>query len=315
MINFKTIIFGIGFTIICFPVFSQIERKAIGEYKMKVENNVTWDDAVKQATQLAQINAIEDVFGKVITQDNSTYISNKQKGDDVQTNSTFNFISNSYVKGEWIEDIEVPKIEKIQDGNDIWIKVTVKGKVREITTLENKFEVHTLSCAELKCRTQQFNDGQDIYVAFKSPEDGFLTIYLSDPEMKYTFLYLPYQSSTTYKKCVPIAADKQYIFFTKSFDYFNEKGNISELIGSVETGNNSEKYQLWLLFSTEPIDKPALDEETITTKKFLDKVSINQGYTLPKGIDSDKFREWLQKYRVINKKVQLGSLFFNVSKI
>ena len=296
------------------PAFAQKTKVETGEYAMRIEDNTSKEEAKNIAIHRAQVNAIENAFGKTIEQDNTTYIQNKQNGEQVHTNTTFNAISNTYLKGEWVEDIKEPEIAFTTRSNETWIKVTVKGRVREITTIENKFETHTLSCPDIKCQTQQFNDGQDVYVGFKSPEDGYLTIYLTDPDTKYTYLYLPYKGSQIYKKCVPVKADQAYIFFSKQHDYCNEKGSICELTASVATGNNAEKNQLWVLFSTQPLDKPALEDEAITTKKFLAEQDIKNGYTLPKGMETDKFREWLQDYRVHNKKVQLESVFFDVYK-
>jgi hypothetical protein len=282
---------------------------------MKVDDNITWEDAKIKAIKLAQINAIENAFGKAIIQDNSTYIQNTQRAESVKTSSAFNFISNTYVKGDWIEDIITPVINKIQEGDNTWIKVNVKGKVREIKELEVKFIANSLTCPDLKCKTQKFNDGQDFFLYFKSPEDGFLSCYMTDPETKYTFLLLPYKNSAIFKKCIPIKADRDYIFFSKKHNYFEQNATIDEQVLSISSDKVAEKYQIWLLFSTESIEKPVLEDEGIIAGKFLDQSSIQQGFTMPKGIESDKFREWLQEYRLHNKSIQLSSIFIDVNKI
>jgi hypothetical protein len=314
MFNLKLFWFGIVFISCTSNSFGQKTVTETGQYQMKVNDNTTYEDAKARAIKLAQINAIENAFGKVVVQDNSTYIQNNQQAGLVKTNSAFNFISNSYVKGEWIEDIDEPKIEKIQQGDDTWVKVIVKGKIRELISTESKFLASTLSCPEKKCQTQNFNDGQDFYLYFKSPEDGYVSCYITDPETKYTFLLLPYKKSAKYKKCLPVKADKEYIFFCKRFDYFQEPEATDEQTLSLSANNFSEKYQVWVLFSSKEIDKPALEDETTTTNKFLDHESIKQGYTLPKGMQSDKFAEWLQAYRIHDNKVQLSTIFINLQK-
>jgi len=307
-------LFCLLFILFNHPAFSQKNYPSTGEYLMRVENNMAWNDAVKIAVTQAQVNAIENKFGRAITQDNSTYVQNSQAGENVKTNTTFNFISNSYVKGEWIEDIKEPEIRKIDTNGEQWIKVTVYGKIREITAPDNKFDAFALSCPDLKCQTRNFNDGQDFYLYFKSSEDGYVAIYCSDPSLKYTFLLLPYKRSIN-KKNVPVKADREYIFFSKKNDYFNDGNGIDEQTMSVGENSQAEKYQVWILFSPEPLDKPVLEDESITTKKFLDEQSIKQGYTLQKGINDEKFKEWLQGYRVYNKKVQLSSIFIDANKM
>lgn len=294
-------------------LYAQKSITATGEYSMRVENNMTLNEAKSFAIQLAQLNAIEMQFGKVIAQDNSTYVSNSQSGDNVVTNTVFNFLSNSYVKGEWVEDIKDPAIKEFYKDDEHWIDVTVEGKIREVQTISIKFEAYSTSCPELKCKTISFNDGQDFYYVFKSPEDGYLSLYLTDPEYSYTFLLLPYKKSV-HKKCVPIKGDKEYVFFSKNHDYFNDGPAIDEQTISLAPKNLLQKYQLWCIFSREPLEKPLLEDESVTTKKFLDQESLKQGYSLPKGISEDKFRLWIQEYRVHNKKIQLQQLNITVKK-
>ncbi|MEI8278606.1 MAG: hypothetical protein WCG87_02515 [Bacteroidota bacterium] len=310
----KAFMFWAGFTVINHTAFSQNRIKANGESLLKVENNSTWDETVKKGIQIAQVQAIENTFGRIIVQDNSTYIRNVQENEVVKTNSTFNFISNSYVKGEWVEDIIDPEIERKLEGNEIWVKIKVKGWVREITMPTISFEASITSCPDVKCKTNRLNDGQDLFTYFKSPEDGYLSIYLMDLSNQYAFLLLPYRRSTVSKKNVKIQADKDYIFFCRNLDYFNDKNAIDQFIASVSNNSTNEKFQLLILFSTEPLDKPVLEDESVTSRKFLDAISIKEGYSLQKGLPEFQFRNWLQDYRVHNKKVQIANIPFDVIK-
>jgi hypothetical protein len=295
------------------PLIAQHAIKATGEYTMRIEDNMTMNDAKKQAVQYAQLNAIESVLGKIIIQDNSTYLYNKQSGNTNESNSNFNFVSNTYVKGEWVEDLSPPVFKELPRGEERWLSVTVTGKVREVADVQTKFETYALNCPNVKCKTASFNDGQDFYCYFRSPEDGYLAIYLTDPEYRYTFMLLPYKNSAI-KKSVPIIADKDYIFFNRQFDYFNEAAAVDEQIISLAPSRSSQKYKLWIVFSPNQLSKPVLEDETMTTRKFLDPVSVKQGYSLQKGMPEEKFREWLEGYRVREKKVQLSVISVDVYK-
>ena len=296
------------------PCFAQKTIDARGEYQMRVEHNVTWDDAVSFATVQAQVNAIENSYGRAITQDNATFIRNNQDKNGVQTQSTFNFISNSYVRGEWVEDIDEPKVEKILIENEYWVNVKVHGKIRPITMPDNEFESFTMSCPDIKCQTRSFNDGGDLYLYFKSAKDGYVAVYLTDPSLKYTFQLLPYKTAVKNKTDVAVIADHSYIFFSKPKDELGEPNKVDEQAITVDGEAASEQFQVWVLFAPTPLVRPVLDDDSLATKKFLDPESIKQGYTLPKGIDESKFRKWLQGYRAINSKVQSLSLFIDVKK-
>ena len=79
-----------------FLTFAQNERgvKARGEYLTKFEtNNVELFKS--KCIELARINAIENTFGKVIFQGNSTYIQNTTSNLKNENYNSFNFIDKS----------------------------------------------------------------------------------------------------------------------------------------------------------------------------------------------------------------------------
>ena len=301
--------------IVLWPVSAIAQRtiKATGEFSMRIDDDMSLNEAKRLALQYAQLNAIESEFGKVLVQDNSTYMSSGSGGGATGITS-FNFVSNSIVKGEWVEDLTQPVFKEVQQGSERWLKVTVAGKVREIAGTEAKHEAFALSCPDAKCKTVSFNDGQDLYCYFKSPEDGYLSIYLFDPDFQYTFLMLPYRSSAL-KNAVPVKADKDYIFFNRFADYFKDGEAVDELAINVPASRSSQKYRLMFLFSAEPLSKPALEDEMVTTKKLLDPASIKQGYSLQKGMPEDKFSAWLDAYKVRNRKLQVSQLSIDVNKM
>lgn len=289
--------------------YSQKVKTEKGEYLMRIESNMSEDEAIKRARELAQINAIENAFGKVIFQGNATYIQNTSTNDRIETSNIFNFISDSYVNGEWIKTIdEQYKIINQNDGTR-WIEMKVKGKIMEIAAVENNFEVQSLSCPEIKCKTFNFNNGQGLYIYFKSAKKGFINIYLDDPQMGETFKILPYQNTNNNALInFPVNGDFDYIFFSKEHDYLNEH-NVDELI--LEAEKLSEQYKIFVLFSPDPFNKPILNDKT---KDKLDKKSLSANFTLPKSIESEKFQKWLCQIRSNNKLIQLLSFQITVIK-
>ena len=296
------------------PSFVIAQKKPItkteeGEYTLRVEANVSVQETEKKALELAQINAIENAFGKVIMQGNSTFIQNNNTGQKVETVNVFNFVSDSYVNGEWIETLSEKKERFYDDKNDLWIKYKVKGKIREITTPNPCFVASPLSCPDSKCKTTSFNNEQDLFVFFKSSKDGYVTIYLDDPQMDETFRILPYQKQTgNYAINIPVEQDKEYIFFSKKKDVLGDMMVVDELL--METKDAVSTNKLFVIFSPEPFDKPILTDKN----NELQPSNDGSKSIYPKSLKSIEFQKWLQNLRIKNQKVDMQSYLIDIRK-
>ena len=167
----------------CF-VFAQKSKNIVAEgtYTTKFETN-NKDLFVIKCIELAKINAIENAFGKVIMQGNSTYIQNSNNNSKKESYNSFNFISDTYVNGEWIKDIEAPIISyltssKDKNGNDeVWISVKVHGYVNEIVSAPINFKFSPLSCDNnTNCKTEEIKEKQDVFFYFQAPVSGYLAM-------------------------------------------------------------------------------------------------------------------------------------------
>ena len=184
----------------------------------------------------------------------------------------------------------------------------VEGLVREIETDPIGFEYQTLNCPKLSCKTELFKDDQDFYLSFKSPENGYLAIYLDDPNLSETSRILPYQDSRLYEGSVKINRDIEYLFFSKANDQLKEIGAIDELKFKLAKGNESEQFKLFVIFSKDPFSNPLLNE---SKKMVLDKITE---LTLPKSMPSEQFQRWLQKFRINRKKIQVDRRYLLLTK-
>ena len=82
------------------PAFAQKVKTVECEYVYHAPENMTLENAKRTALERAQIQAIANEFGTVVSQTNITNLSGS--GVDFQA------IGMSEVKGEWIEDIDKP---------------------------------------------------------------------------------------------------------------------------------------------------------------------------------------------------------------
>lgn len=252
--------------------YGQKIRTVEGEYKMKVESSMSMNDARRMAVQQAQIEALKAEFGTRIGMMNQT----RMETTNGSTNTSFSSIANSLVKGLWLKDVEEPKFEVFYEGEDQWLKVKVTGKARSLDKAGIAFEVKTLKCDNINCASQEYNQNEDLILYFRSPESGYLTVFLDDKET--TYQLLPYKSMDMSN--VPIKADQEYYFFKQGdkYNYFNQ--DPIQLIDEMFlfTNYNYEVDLLYVLFSKEPFSKPIL---------------VDNGKDYPKTTSSKKFNDWL----------------------
>ena len=84
--------------------FAQKVQKVTATYTYYAPENVTLEEAKHTALDRAKISAIADAFGTLVTQNNSTVITNQNGESD----NRFFSLGGSEVKGEWVETIKEP---------------------------------------------------------------------------------------------------------------------------------------------------------------------------------------------------------------
>lgn len=190
-------------------ISAQEIEKVHGEYTYHVPDNVSLEEGKRTALERAKIQALADAFGTLVSQNNSTIIKNENGKSSVD----FLSIGGSDVKGEWIETIGEPKFDIFYESNMLTIKVTIVGKAREIKNANIDFEAKLLrNGTEEKFESDEFRNGDDLYLYFKSPINGYLAVYLLDENTQQVFCLLPYKSSG--EPAYKIVHDKPYIFFS-----------------------------------------------------------------------------------------------------
>jgi hypothetical protein len=289
--------------------FAQKTKTEVGKCQIKIEETISEADVKRKCIELARIDAIRNAFGDVIVQGNSTYIQNKNTGEKTETQNVFNFYSDTYVNGEWIEDIAEPKINKTVQNNETWLSVEIKCKVRELQPTVVKFWSKSASCPDVKCQTEQFNDGQDFCLLFKTPVNGYLAVYLDVPMDGKTYRILPYKQYAT-EGSILVKADNDYIFFSKKHSQLENASYIDEMTLTLTQKGISESNKLFVLFSPkEQFCKPMLANIAETESQ---KQVIQTNFELPSHLPSEEFQRWLQQVRSRNKEMELSSIYINI---
>jgi hypothetical protein len=248
-----------------------------GEYTYHAPENVTLEQAKQTALERAKSKALAEKFG-TIYRHQKTSVEKDENGKNERVTTDWN---ESEVKGEWIANTQEPKYMVSMGTDGFTVKVSVCGVAREIVGMHIDFQAKTLrNGTEIRDESEQFRHGDDIYLSFRSPVDGYLAVYLIDD--KTAFCLLPYPKDPTGK--TRIKAGKNYLFFSKEHAATEEKAIVKEYIMTCE--KSTEQNFLYVIFSPNEFTK-ANDND------FQGK----SDYKLPRELPLEEFQKWLAKNR------------------
>lgn len=268
--------------LVTLPVFSQKMKTVEGEYTYHAPENVTLEEAKRMALDRAKIQALADAFGTIVSQTNATHVQNRNGSSDID----FLSVGGSEVKGEWIETVGEPQYDISYEQGMLVVKVSVKGKAREIVSAQIDIKAKVLrNGTEDKFESDEFRDGDDLYLSFVSPVSGYLAVYLVDAEQK-AYCLLPYRSQTDgiYK----VEANRRYVFFNIKEAPPQERPYVDEYV--MTCSRSSEYNQIYVIFSPQSFAKAA------------DNTSSE---TLPGELNYKELQKWLTKYRKKDKSMNV----------
>lgn len=265
----KTGLLVLLFALNAISVSAQKKMTVSGEYTYYAPTTVTLDMAKATALDRAKIELIADNFGTVIGVSNTTRISN----ENGESSTSFLSLSESEVKGEWIETIGEPEYQIGFEQGMLIVRVSVRGVIREIKAAKIPFEARILrNGTEDKFESDVFREGDELFVSFETPQDGYLTIYLYD------------QSGVN--RLLPLLGDKEGSQFVESGErkvFFAQKGSrilTSEYVMTCSADN--EMNRLYFIFSP---------------NKYYRANDSQEESTLPASLSFENFQKWLAKTR------------------
>lgn len=290
--RFRLLGFFALFALFSIGLSAQKIKTVSGTYEYHAPKNISMEEAERIALERAKLQAIADEFGTLVSQSNFTSVSNRNGESDVD----FFSLGSSEAKGEWIETLGKPQFNRSfdEDGNLI-IRVTVKGRIREINRAQIAIEAKVLcNGTDLKFERSDFRNGDDLYLYFKSPVDGYLNVYLLDEATKTVYCLLPYRKSR--QGAVFVKHDEDYLFFSKKAAgmYSSE---VDEYV--MTCSRNMERNILYVLFSPNEFAKCGLE-----------KSGRNQPYQIA-WLD---FQKWVDKNRNRDKDFNAKSIEITIMK-
>lgn len=269
-----------------FGGFTQTIKTVEGRYTYYAPASMSMQQAEQEALKRAQINALADAFGRIVTE-NTTSIS-------TTNDELFYQEGNSLVKGEWIETIGTPKYERSIFEDGFCVTCTIKGKAREISNSKSDLKVSILcNHPEAEYEHLDFKDNDKIYVKFKSAEHGYVSIYLYDKKNDIVSCLLPYPRDS--HGIIEVKQDKEYIFFSKKHNELSTRAfeyvmNCSDAL---------EVNTVYILFSKKSYSKPSLEDMGEGTLKHL---------------NYERFQRWFTRCQSTDETFQIVSKNINIRK-
>lgn len=275
---------------------AQKVKKSSGTYQLSLTNSdFSESEACQYCQEMAMIDAIEKAFGRVVIQGNSTVVENTTTGETTETKQIFNMIAETYVNGDWVETLD-ESCERFVYEDEFWIKCKVRGKVQELTQPKIDLIIKPLDCESVSCETTEFKEAESFYLYFKSPVDGYVTVYLSDPGTAQRLL--PYREMPDGRfNAIEVKADQEYILFSQAQDILDLRGYVDEY--EMYAASEMDQNRLYVIYSKEPLVKPSLNRD---------------GQDLPMQLSANDFQKWLASQRRYNQDMQVSRLDLTIRK-
>ncbi len=233
-----------------------------GEYTYIVPDNVSREDAKRTAAERARIDALATEYGTLVSQDNTTFVSNRNGESDV----VFQSLGGSDVRGEWLGDSDEPTFRFSVDERtgETSVYARVCGKSREITRSEVPLQIRVLrNGTQPNYESEAFRTNDDLYLSFLSPVDGYLAVFLLD-DSKQVVCMLPYQAQSD--GAYTVVANRQYVFFSQAQAPLTERPLVDEYVMTCNAAQ--ETNYLFCVFSTQPFFKPVMPNGVLSLEDF-----------------------------------------------
>ena len=249
-------------------------------------------DSKSSALEGARIEALRRAFGTSVSQrtvQSDTWADGKES-------SFFSQMSDSEVKGEWIEDVGEPVYDvSIVDGMMV-VKCSVRGKARSFSNEAVDFEATILrNGIEERFADADFKAGDDIYLRFRAPIDGFVAVYLVDESLTANCL-LPYKKDTDGQ--YQVKGGKDYVFFSEKMALPGEA--VDEY--SLWCNGLREQNQVYVIFSPEPFTKAT------------DYQYFNESIELTRQLPYKDFSRWLGARRRRDARMNVKIIQISITK-
>ena len=265
---------------LCSGLSAQRVLTASGTYTYYAPSNLTLDQAKSIALERAKTQIIANNFGTVVGVMNHTRVEN-EAGD-----SSISFLSlgESEVKGEWIETLGKPVFQISYQENLQVVKVTIRGMIREIVASVLPLEVRVLrNGISDRYESDSFRDGDEFYLSFKSPVDGYVSVFLYGKDGVNRLIPLKHEKAGSRS----VEAGIREVFFARRVSRYDvAQDKVMESIRSeyvLTCDGENELDRIYVVFSPNQFAHP--------------NDHLPEAMTEPAQLSFEDFQRWLSKSR------------------
>jgi len=261
-----------------FLLFAQVKRVS-GTYTYYGDPHMSVKEVRAAAIENARVQALAREFGTLLTQ--NTVQQETMTGGGEST--SFMSLNEAEVKGEWLEDLDEPEIlrEELVDGMLV-VEARVSGRARAISSEAVDFETLTLrNGREKRFADTGFREGDDLFLYFRAPADGYVAVYLVD-EQQQAYCLLPYGADGDGQQ--PVEHGREYVFFSKDRHGDTPSGIVDELTMTC-AGEGIEHNRIYVLYSPNAFTKAA-DRQG---------AALHDGLRLPRELSFRDFSRWMSR--------------------
>lgn len=295
-------------TFLVFPTLKAGDIKKIrGEAERFSPESESPEEALAKAIREAQIDALSKEFGVTVSE-RTLMIADTHDGSTKHTSRSY---GESQVNGEWMRDLKGPEVikESVEHGTMYYVKVY--GEARElnqkIIDVDCRILCNGVDPVKNILRGDTFYYGDEMYVYFSSPVDGWLAIYLiDDDDQKTTQCLLPYDGQPV--DAYPIQADKDYIFFSKPTAEPQFVDYATRMI--MESRKKRDMNDLYVIFSPNKFTKIS----STVHKALQDSDSEPDVELMPRESTFDRFDTWLYNQRKRDAELQALPFTFSINR-
>lgn len=266
-------------------------KKVNGTFTFYGDQNDSPAMCKQKALEGARVEALSKEFGTIVSQD----VMLADRVDSKGESSNFFSLSATEVKGEWIANEGEP-VFQVSLSNDgcLIVSCQVKGLAKAITNEAVDFEAVALrNGAGGLYATTEYTEGDDLFIKFKAPIDGYAAIFLMQKNGE-TLKMLPYQGTPSQE--IKIKKGYDYVFFDTS----KAQGDFGEIDPlQISTDGEIEFNKLFVFFSPNAFSMPVMNNP-------------RSQYELPYLTEED-FNKWLIKMRRNDAKLNVKQINLKLS--
>ncbi|MDE5660948.1 MAG: hypothetical protein K2I28_08705 [Muribaculaceae bacterium] len=286
---------------------------AMGADKVKVSGEAVYyapesespAEAKRKVIEMARINALEKAFGTVMSSQDMIMTSERE--------SRAMSLGISDVNGEWLADRKDPVVTDERAGREYIYRAKVEGWARAIDAdrieIDSRLLINGCDKNRSMVRDNTFYSGDEMFLYFNSPVDGWLAVYLGDDDEALTMqCLLPYDGQNT--GSYPVKANSEYVFFAKEL----AEPEVAELAAGLvmESRKAVDFNVLYVIFSpnefsgTGSVENQSREHTTLTADGEVN--------LMPRETEFKRFQKWLGKKRIADRKMQVIKTVISIKK-